>query len=96
MCISRKINHRVIKVLLFFTLLEVAVAVYEYAIGVKFLFAGQDLGLGTHGRDLLYYNHTFGLSNNSSVLGQKIFAGMLLLFAYWPSRVSVDVFPCKW
>lgn len=72
-------NVKVFKLLIYLTLVEVAVGCIEYGTGTRSFF--MDLGKDSYftDRSLLYGSRCFGLSGNSSVFGYKVFIALILI-----------------
>jgi len=79
---ARIMDHNIVKWLILFIFIEALVVIFESYIGKQYIFDGQYWGQTIYKTDLLYYNRPFGLSSNSSDIGQKIFLGLLLFFYF--------------
>lgn len=87
--VARLIDQKVIDALLLLVLCESLVAILEFIFKTptffkNFVTTELSFNYGSHG--LLYYNRTFGMSNNSSELSFKIFSAILLLFSTKQTR----------
>jgi len=76
------VNERVLRLILFFVIIEIFIGVLEYVVGVRSFIPGvreSVAGESPFGhKGLLYYSRVSGLSTNSSTFAMKIFAGVMI------------------
>jgi len=93
--LAPRLRYTSLKIFVILTCCEVVVGIYEFYIGQFALTTAQadlpELRVNTESM-LLYDRRVFGLSNNSSILAEKIFLSFLLLFAI-PSMFKSRFFP---
>lgn len=77
------INKQVLHFILIFIIIEIGIGIFEYAIGVPFLFTPKSSGSGETEfgtGNLLYYNRVFGISTTTSAFALKVFVGFLIFY----------------
>jgi len=90
--IARSIKGRevILKYILYFILIEVAVSVIQYAFGVNTFYTSLRRYRVFESYDMLYFTRTFGLGANSSLLSFKYIFGLILLGVIkLPQRTSI-------
>jgi len=81
---SKQINKDDLRTIIYFVAIESIVAIIEFSLGIQSVFPTlqSKIELATAGTDssLLYNNRVYGLSSNSSVLANKIFISLVLVY----------------
>lgn len=88
---ARVIRDKTWSWLIAFVCCEVAVGIFEYSVGQVALFSAQVSQTGQEiftNSELLYDIRVYGLSDNSSVLAEKIFLSILVLI--YNSKISIS------
>ncbi len=79
--LSPNIRVSAMRVFVICVCIETLVACFEYISGISPLCGLQDVPTDIGISDLLYNKRAFGLSNNSSVLAEKIFISIIIFFS---------------
>lgn len=83
--LAPKINDSALKLFVVLTCFEVLVGIYEFQLGQVAIFASQVDSANqqmSYDSDYLYDLRVYGLSANSSILAEKIFLSILLVFYF--------------